>query len=94
MEKKKTSFMILGVCALVLSVIGVTYAFWQFRAFQTDEDKLASSCFQVTFSEVEGSAINLQKAYPIPDEEGKELTPYTFTITNVCPTSLTYQVNL
>ncbi len=93
MERKKTSLLIIGVCILVLSVVGITYAFWQFRAFQTDEDRLASSCFQVTLTD-EKNPISLPKAYPISDEEGHELTPYEFTITNVCTTSLTYQVNL
>ncbi len=93
MERKKKSLIIIGVCILVLSVVGISYAFWQFRAFQTDEDRLASSCFQVTLTD-EKNPISLPKAYPISDEEGHELTPYEFTITNVCTTSLTYQVNL
>ena len=37
MKKKKVYLLILSVCGIALSVIGVTYAFWQFRAFQTDE---------------------------------------------------------
>ena len=42
----------------------------------------------------EQNAINLQKAYPMSDEEGSELTPYTFTIKNNCDTIASYNVNL
>ncbi len=93
MKKKKVYLLILSVCGIALSVIGVTYAFWQFRAFQTDENRIASSCFQVTFKD-DNKAISLQKAFPISDEEGQKLIPYEFTITNICSTSLTYIVNL
>ncbi len=93
MERKKTSLFILGLSILLLSVVGVTYAFWELRLSQMDNDTLASSCFKVTLTD-EKNPISLQKAFPISDEEGEELTPYEFTITNICPTSLTYQVNL
>ena len=38
--------------------------------------------------------INLQNAYPVYDEEGKTLTPYSFTITNTCNMSASYMVQL
>ena len=93
MERKKTSLLILGVCALILSVIGVTYAFWQLRLQQTDENNLTSSCFDVELID-EKDAIQLKKAYPILDEEGEKLTPYTFTLTNKCNANVKYQINL
>ena len=42
----------------------------------------------------EKNDINLTKAYPISDAEGKKLTPYSFTITNTCDLFLGYTVNL
>ena len=93
MERKKTSLMILGVCALVLSIIGVTYAFWQLRLQQTDENNLTTSCFDIELID-EKNAIKLEKAYPILDEEGEKLTPYTFTLRNNCNANVKYQINL
>ena len=93
MERKKTSLFILGLSILLLSVVGVTYAYWTLNLEQTDEDKLASSCFDITM-ENEHDAIKLDKAYPISDKEGEELTPYTFTITNKCNANAKYQINL
>ena len=94
MERKKISLLILGICVLALSVVGLTYAFWMLKFSQTEEDKLSSSCFNVTFSEEEQSAIRIEKAYPILDEEGVTLKPYTFTITNTCNENAGYQINL
>ncbi len=93
MERKKTSLLIIGVCALVLSVIGITYAFWQLRLSQTDENNLTSSCFDVTLED-EQNEIFLEKASPVSDREGEELTPFTFKIKNNCDASVKYQINL
>ncbi len=93
MERKKTSLVIIGVCILVLSAVGVTYAFWQLILAQTDSDTIASSCFEVDLIN-EKDAIQLDKAYPIEDTERKTLTPYKFTITNTCNANASYQINL
>ncbi len=77
----------------MLSIIGVTYAFWILNLKQTGEDKLSSSCFEVSLIN-EGTAIHLEKAFPILDSDGEELEPYTFTIKNVCNTYAGYQINL
>ena len=93
MERKKTSLFILGLSILLLSVVGVTYAYWTLTLEQTDEDNLATSCFDVVLTE-ENNAINLEKAYPIVDKEGEELTPYTFKLKNKCNANVKYQINL
>ena len=36
----------------------------------------------------------LDEQYPIPDTEGRKLTPYQFTITNTCEQFISYNVNL
>ena len=93
MDKRKTSLFILGLSILLLSVVGVTYAYWTLTLEQTDEDNLATSCFDVVLTE-ENNAINLEKAYPIVDKEGEELTPYTFKLKNKCNANVKYQINL
>ena len=92
MEQKK-KYMLLGVIGTLILLIGVSYAYWRLTLTQTGTNQIASSCFSVTLTN-EQNAINLQKAYPILDEEGKKLTPYTFTITNNCDTFASYSVNL
>ena len=92
MEQKK-KYMLLGVIGTLILLIGVSYAYWRLTLAQTGTNQIASSCFSITLTN-EQNAINLQKAYPILDEEGKELIPYTFTIKNNCDTYASYTINL
>ena len=89
-NKKVRLFLVLAVCIVL---IGGTYAYWRLTVTQTGVNEIASSCFGITLAN-EQNDINLQKAYPISDEEGMSLTPYTFTITNNCDTFASYSVNL
>ena len=89
-NKKVRLFLVLAVCIVL---IGGTYAYWRLTVTQTGVNEIASSCFDITLAN-EQNDINLQKAYPISDEEGMSLTPYTFTITNNCDTFASYSVNL
>ena len=91
--KKHKKYVVFGVLGVLLLVIGVSFAYWILTLAQTGTNKIASSCFDITLTN-EQNAINLQKAYPILDEEGKTLTPYTFTIKNNCDTFASYSVNL
>ena len=90
---KKKKYMLLGIIGALIVLIGGTYAYWRLVISQTGTNEIASSCFSITL-ENEQNAINLQKAYPILDEEGKKLTPYTFTIKNNCDTYASYTINL
>ena len=92
MEKKK-KYMLIGIIGTLILLIGVSYAYWRLTLTQTGTNQIASSCFDITLMN-EQNAINLQRAYPILDEEGMSLTPYTFTITNNCDTFAFYSVNL
>ena len=90
-ENKKT--LILFLVFVILGVIGVSFAAWILNFQQTNTNVVATDCFNITFKE-DTEAISLNKAYPITDEEGKTLTPYTFTITNQCSSYASYQINL
>ena len=90
-ENKKT--LILFLVFVILGVIGVSFAAWMLNFPKTNTNVVATDCFNITFKE-DTEAISLNKAYPITDEEGKTLTPYTFTITNQCSSYASYQINL
>lgn len=83
----------IGIFFFLFCIIGLSYAYWQLTIKQTGTNKLATSCFDISFKE-ESEAINLAKAYPITDEEGMQTTPYEFTITNTCDTFISYDVIL
>ena len=94
-ETKKTSkkivLLIIGLLCIVS--IGISYAFWRITLAQTNSNRISTSCFDVSFTE-DSEAIQLEKAYPIVDEEGINGTPYTFTLTNNCDGYASYQINL
>ena len=93
MSKKRTiALSIIGIFLLISLVIGISYALWRVNLSQTTANTLASDCFNITFTE--GEAIELLNTYPMYDEDGSKLTPYTFTIKNNCASYATYQINL
>ena len=93
MDKKKRNILITIVLLIgIIAIIGVSYALWVLNLAQTGKNAIASSCFNVTFTDKDN--ISLQKAYPILDEEGKKLTPYEFTITNTCDSHASFNINL
>ena len=93
MDKKKRNILITIVLLIgIIAIIGVSYAIWFLNLTQTGQNNIASSCFNITFTDKDN--ISLQKAYPILDEEGKKLAPYEFTITNTCDSYASFNVNL
>ena len=89
---KSRYFLIGGIILLVCVFVGISYAYWQLTLQQTDKNVVTTDCFHITF--VDDNDINLQKAYPIKDNEATSLTPYTFTIENTCDGPASYQINL
>ena len=75
--KKKYIFLMI---VFLLLFIGASYALWVQDLYQTDENLMATSCFNITMEQA--NTIGIQNAYPITDESGRKLTPYTFKITN------------
>ena len=92
LKENKKAIIILILLLITVSV-GISYAYWKITLSQSNQNAIASSCFKITFKE-ETNGIQLDNAYPITDEEGKNITPYTFTITNECDEFASYQINL
>ena len=91
--KSKKVLTAITVFLLLLTIIGVSYAVWRISLIQTSSNTISTACFDITFKE-DSEAIQLEKAYPILDEEGMTGTPYTFTLTNNCDGYASYQINL
>ena len=73
MNRKKL-YLLIGAI-LILIIIGVSYAFWQFIFLQENDNAITSSCFSVTFEEEKNTTIRLEKAYPMTENEGLSLKP-------------------
>ena len=90
----KNKLVLLGLSIFtVLLIIGTSFALYQIINQQTEENLVDVGCFNVSITKQE-NAINLENAYPISDEKGKSLTPFTFTLTNNCNVTGKYTVNL
>jgi len=93
LKNKKVVYSIIGLIALVLVTIGITYAYWLVTKTQEGENVISSGCLDISLSN-EANDISLTNQFPLSDEEGINLTPYTFTVTNNCNTSVDYQIAL
>ena len=93
-NKKKKIILIMLAMVIVLSLfVGVSYAYWRMTLYQSDLNTVLSDCFELNYLE-NTEAINLQKQWPLTDEEGLKTEGYSFTIQNVCKQTAYYQVNL
>ncbi len=94
MNNMKIILILIGIFLCVSIVIGISYAVWLLTSEQTNQNVVATECFDISFSENVDSNINLQNTYPVADNIGVTLTPYTFSITNTCDLNALYYVNL
>ena len=94
-EKNKTNkiLIFLGILIGMLSFIGISYAIWVLKLQQTNFNIVNSSCLKLNLIN-EKNDISMENAYPLLNEEGKNLTPYEFTIQNTCDLFVSYSVNL
>lgn len=95
---KKTLFASFGfklflivACTIVTSG-ALTYGFLYSGRRQTGENKIVSTCFDVSF--VEGKSIALSNAASMSDASGQSTAPYTFSVTNNCEIETSYTVIL
>jgi hypothetical protein len=94
-NNSKKRNIVLSVIAILLTIsiiIGISYAYWVARVTQSSSNIVNSDCLNLTLTDQ--NPITLEKAYPLSDSEAQELTPYTFTVTNTCNLSVTYDVTL
>ena len=85
--------LVVPIFVVIICMIGISYAAWILNFQQTKKNIVATGCFDVALTS-NTESLDLQKAYPILDEDGSNLKPYTFTITNNCASYASYQVNL
>ena len=82
---------IIIIVLMIITISSLSYAFF-INSDITGSNIARTECFRLTLQE--NNDINLQDAYPMNEQEGAALTPYTFTVRNVCNTTADYQVNI
>ena len=92
-KNKKTILIILSILIVLGLFLGVYYAYYIKSINQEESNIVKTKCLNFSLTN-EKNDINLDEQYPIPDSEGRKLTPYQFTITNTCEQFISYNVNL
>ena len=87
----KKQYIIFSISLIIVLLSTFSYAFY-YNIENTDENIVRTDCFKLTFEDQ--NDINLQAIYPLTEQEGSLLRPYTFTINNVCNSIEDYQVNI
>ena len=91
--KKNIVFISISLGLIMLLGIGFSYSLWNISVSQDTTNLAESKCFDLSITNQENN-ISLDNAYPISNDKGKSLTPYTFTVTNTCAITTEYSVNL
>ena len=92
-NNKNKIVLFLGIFTLILISISFSYAYWRFTKMQEKTNTATSGCFNIELTD-QKDEINLTNAYPITDEQGLKLKPFSFTIHNNCSIFAHYYVNL
>ena len=87
----KKQYVIFVLSLMVLIVSGFSYAIF-YSVEDIDNNIVKTNCFKIVYEDA--NDITLEKTYPLEDEEGKKLIPYTFTVSNVCNTVEAYSINI
>ena len=78
----RISLLVVGILLAISTTIGSSYALWTITYTQEGTNKVSTGCF------------NLTNTYPITDENGLKLTPYTVILKNNCSIAATYDLTL
>ena len=89
----KKRIVLIGFILGILCIIGVSYAYWRLTLSQTGTNRITSGCLELQLTKEE-NAINLEDAYPLTDEEGRQTIPYSFTVENTCDLFASYTITL
>lgn len=83
-----------SLLAIVVTVIGITYAYFRLFKTQKNQNEITTrNCLDTSLTE-NSAEVNITDAFPISDNEGMKLTPYTFTVTNNCDSYVKIYITL
>lgn len=98
---KRINMYIIGIFLLILVlIIGIvaSYAYWNTTVSQKGQNYVEAGCLSFTFNDkdIDNNVTNIEllNSYPISDQKGLTLKPYTFTITNTCTLNGNFNIYL
>ena len=91
-RKKKITLLIIGIICIISLIAGLSYSYFIVRETQDGENAMTSACFKFEFTDE--NDINLTNSKPMHEKIAEGLTPYTFTIKNLCNYKMEYSINI
>ena len=91
--KNKIGRVVLIISIICLIGIGLSFGYYLISRGQDENNVAGSKCFKLELTN-QSKEITVDPMYPISDEVGMSLTPYTFTLTNTCDIDASYSINL
>ena len=91
-RKKKYIILCVGMLLILCICIGLSYAYYMFNISQKNSNAITGDCFRISFEGTDN--INLNNATPMEESEANNLTPYTFTIRNICNTDADFDIDV
>lgn len=93
MKKKYVySLVIVGILILGVLAIGTGYGLWLSTKESNGKNATTLQCFKIYFSNED--TVKISNIKPVLNEEGKETSPHTITITNICNEEKEIQLRL
>ena len=93
MKKHMRKYLIIIILVMIVALATFSYSLFIITDKQTNTNILNSTCLSFEIKNEENQ-ISLQNSFPLLDEEGKKLTPYTFTVKNTCDAYMSYTISL
>ena len=92
-NQKYMTLLIFSIVIVIVATISITFAYLSFNANQESTNTLSTSCYNISFEDT--NSINIT-SYPMSSESAfRNITPYTFTISNNdCNIGSGYQIIL
>lgn len=93
----RISLVVIGILLALSATVGSSYALWLSEETQENNNYITSGCFSLEYIDTINNTntfINLTNAYPINDNNGMNLTPYTIILRNTCDIAATYDLTL
>ena len=91
-DRKNKVVLIVLLIALLVVIIGLTYAAFNFAKLGTKDNVITLGTLELTLTE--GNTINLEDTYPLTDCEGLALDGYDFTLENTGTADVNYAIYL
>ena len=94
MAKRQLFVTLLSILGVTIISLGSAYAVFTSISKSADYNVIKVGTLNIDFGEDGNNTIDLSNQYPVSDEEGLTLAPYTFTITNTGTLAADYEVFL